>query len=143
MLKKLTRIAGFGAAALTLFLWIGTGKAEAQTGYEGAFSIKNDTGITLYYYTRWGDNGEWKLRTLDSGRVLRYRHNLDWKNEAPTPYVKFDRIGGDYGKTWQTQEMDFYKIVAPGLDPGNRNTQSKRYVFRFAANGRDLYLAPM
>lgn len=146
MLKRLVTIIGLGAAALTLFLWIGTGKAEAQSdqiGYEGAFSIKNDTGITLYYYVRWGDDGVWKLKRLDSGQALRHRHTLDWKNQAPSPSVKFDRIGGDNRTSLQIQKMGFYKVVAPGFDPMNRNTKSKRYVFRFAANGRDLYLAPM
>ncbi len=112
--------------------------------YKGAFSIKNDTGVTIHYQVRWGNRQPWKKMILENGHTLTHSYPLgeDRNKAVPTPYVRFDRIGGD-GANFTAQEyrMEFYAVGYAGYGVGpQKKTEPKLYVFRYAANGRDLGL---
>jgi hypothetical protein len=112
--------------------------------YSGAYSIENTTGVTIRYQYRWGSSGAWKSMTLASGMVETHSYPIggNKKNTAPTPYVRFDRLGGDKVVTWKDYRMEFYAVGYAGYTPASKanKTQPKKYVFRYAANGRDLDL---
>ena len=79
---------------------------------------------------------------LRSGAIETHSYPLGGNphQRVPTPYVRFDRVGGDNAVTFQEYKMEFYAVGYAGYGaPENRN-QPKRYVFRYAANGRDLDL---
>lgn len=120
---------------------IGTSCADCPN-YSGAYSIENATGITIRYQYRWGNKQEWKEMTLRSGAVEIHYYPLgeDPKKMVPTPYIRFDRIGGDNQVTIQEYRMQFYAVGYAGYGPRQNKTEPKRYIFRFAANGRDLEL---
>lgn len=120
---------------------IGTSQADLPD-YIGAYTIENATGITIYYDYRWGNKSQWKRMALRSGATERHFYHLgaDRNAKAPTPYVRFDRIGGDNGVTFQEYRMEFHAIGYAGYGPRENKTEPRRYVFRFAANGRDLDL---
>jgi hypothetical protein len=115
--------------------------------YKGGFSIENNTGVAITYYVRWGNKSQWKEMRLESGKIMTHRYPLGYDPNAtvPTPYVRFDRIGGDGANfTEQVYKMEFYAVGSGGYGPPTRNTtEPKRYVFRYAANGRDLDLKAM
>jgi len=115
--------------------------------YKGEFSISNNTGVAINYSVRWGNQSQWKKMRLESGRRMTHRYPLGYNRNAsaPTPYVRFDRVGGD-GANFTSQEyrMEFYAVRYGGYGPPTQNTtEPKRYVFRFAANGRDLDIKAM
>ncbi len=113
--------------------------------YKGEFSIENESGVTITYYVRWGSKNQWKEMNLGSGRVMTHRYPLGYnRNTAvPPPQVRFDRIGGDGGNfTEQVYKMEFYSVMY-GSDGQPRSDEPKRYVFRYAANGRDLDIKAM
>jgi hypothetical protein len=98
----------------------------------GAFSVANNTGVTIPYRVKWG-NGPWTTETLNTGRQLIHSHPLDAAGNAPVPYVDFDRIGGDgQNVTDQGYRMEFYN-VGSGQSP-------KAYYFKYAADGHHLNL---
>ena len=115
--------------------------------YSGEFSIENTTGVTIHYQVRWGNKHPWKNITLESGHIMKHSYPLgdNPQKAVPTPYVRFDRIGGDgYKFTAQEYRMEFYPVGYAGYGPGQRyKTEPKRYVFRYAANGRDLDVKAM
>ena len=110
---------------------------------KGAFSISNDTGATIHYQIRWG-NEPWKDQTLRSGWVRRHWHTLDSQGRAPRPYVRFDRIGGDGKYTEQIQQVGFYNVwdrgPVPVIDIQWNITPPKAYYFEYSPNGREIYL---
>ena len=118
---------------------VGTSCADCPD-YSGAFSIENTTGTTIRYQYRWGDQHDWKPMTLGSGRVETHRYPLgdDPHKRVPTPYVRFDRIGGDSAVTMKEYKMQFYAVGYAGYGPARNKAEPKRYVFLYAANGRDL-----
>lgn len=120
---------------------VGTSCADCPN-YSGAFSIENSTGITIHYQYRWGDKHEWKKMALASGVIETHSYPLgeDRHKQVPTPYVRFDRIGGDNKVTFQEYKMQFHAVGYAGYGPKQNKTEPKRYVFRYAANGRDLDL---
>ena len=120
---------------------VGTSCADCPN-YSGAYSIENATGITISYQYRWGDRHEWKKMTLKSGVTETHSYPLgeDRNGKAPTPYIRFDRIGGDNGVTIQEYKLQFHAVGYAGYGPRENRTAPKRYVFRYAANGRDLDL---
>jgi hypothetical protein len=109
----------------------------------GAFSIDNNTGVTLYYQVRWGD-GPWVDWTLMNGWINRHWHPLDSRGEAPTPQVRYDVIGGDGGFTEQIYDMEFYSVwntSSGGLVNVRWDvTPPKAYYFRFSPDGRFIQL---
>ena len=107
-----------------------TAASRPSSSYRGAFSLDNTTGTTMHYQVKWG-NGRWKSETLNTGLTRTHWYPLDGADKAPTPYVRFDRIGGDGAFTEREYEMDFFK-VGPG------RTKPKEYRFKYAADGRHL-----
>jgi hypothetical protein len=120
---------------------VGT-SCEDCPSYRGAFSIENNSGATIHYEYRWGDNHSWQRMTLHSGRVETHWYALgsDPHKKVPTPYVRFDRIGGDKGVTLKEYRMQFHAVGYAGYGAPRNETKPKRYAFRYAPNGRDLDL---
>ena len=120
---------------------VGTSCADCPN-YLGAYTIENTTGITIHYQYRWGNKHEWKKMALGSGAIERHWYPLGEHSNTrvPTPYVRFDRIGGDDSVTLQEYRMEFHAIGYAGYGPRVNKTEPKRYFFRFAQNGRDLEL---
>src|SRR4051794_19629588 len=61
----------------------------------GAFSIDNQTHITLPYQVKWGKDRDWKAFTLAAGHTMTHSYPLDGNRKAPAPYIRFDSVGGD------------------------------------------------
>jgi hypothetical protein len=102
-----------------------------RTPQKGGFSLTNSTGTTIRYQVRWGNQNAWKPMTLESGRVMTHSHPLSAERRAPTPYVRFDKIGGDGAAiTLKEYRMGFHAVGGGG--------EPKKFVFRYAPNGRDL-----
>jgi hypothetical protein len=120
---------------------IGT-SCEDCPNYSGAYSIENATGITIQYQYRWGNKHEWKTMTLANGRIMKHSYSLggDPHKQVPTPYVRFDRIGGDSNVTIQEYRIQFHAVGYAGYGAPQNKTEPKRYVFTFASNGQDLIL---
>jgi hypothetical protein len=131
-------LAPFGAPAQER---VGTSQ-EDLPNYSGSYSIENATGITIHYQYRWGDKSEWKRMALRAGEIETHSYPLgqDRNKRVPAPYVRYDRIGGDNSVTFQEYKMQFYAVGYAGFGPRQNRTEPKRYVFRFAENGRDLRL---
>lgn len=120
---------------------VGTSQADLPN-YRGAYSIENKTRVTIPYEYRWGNKGEWKRMTLKSGAIETHWYPLgeDRNKKAPTPYVRFDRIGGDNSVTFKEYRMQFRAIGYAGYGPRENKSEPMRYVFSYAENGRDLDL---
>jgi hypothetical protein len=120
---------------------VGTSQADLAN-YRGAYSIENTTGITVHYEYRWGNKSEWKKMALRSGAIETHTYPLgeDRNKKVPIPYVRFDRIGGDNSVTFQEYKLQFRAVGYAGYGPRENKTEPKRYVFRYAENGRDLDL---
>jgi hypothetical protein len=117
---------------------IGTSCADCPN-YKGAFSLENSTGVPINYMMRWGNKNAWKRITLQSGKVMTHSYPLgeDRHAKVPTPYVRFDRIGGDNAVTPQEYRMQFYAVGYAGFGPNVNRTQPKRYAFAYSG-GRNL-----
>jgi hypothetical protein len=120
---------------------VGTSCADCPN-YSGAYSIENTTGTTVHYQYRWGDKHEWKKMTLRSGAIETHSYPLgeDPNKRVPTPYIRFDRIGGDNSVTFLEYRLQFHAVGYAGYGPKQNKTEPKRYVFRYSENGRDLDL---
>jgi hypothetical protein len=118
---------------------VGTSCADCPN-YSGAFSIENETGVTIPYQVRWGDKHPWKPISLASGHTERHSYPLgdDRNGKAPTPYVRFDRVAGDGGVTLKEYRMEFYAVGYAGFGAKTSNTEPKRYFFKYSADGRSL-----
>jgi hypothetical protein len=118
---------------------VGTSCADCPN-YSGAFSIENQTGVTVPYQVRWGNKHPWQNISLASGRIETHRYPLgDNKNaKVPTPYVRFDSIGGDGRFTAKEYRMEFYAVGYAGYGPQANTVQPKRYFFKYAADGKSL-----
>jgi len=55
-------------------------------------------------------------------------------------YIRFDRVGGDNGVTLQEYRLQFHAVGYAGFGARQNKTEPKRYVLRYAPNGRDLDL---
>jgi hypothetical protein len=131
-----------GAPTIAFSEEVGTSCADCPN-YSGAYSIQNSTGATINYQYRWGNRHPWKSMSLPSGRIETHSYPLGENRNAgaPTPYVRFDRIGGD-GRTYTPQEyrMGFYAVGYAGYGPTVNRTQPKRYYFEYAADRRHINL---
>ena len=118
---------------------VGTSCADCPN-YSGAFSIENQTGVTIRYEVRWGSNHQWKPISLSTGLIETHRYPLGDNKSArvPTPYVRFDRIGGDGHFTPQEYRMHFYAVGYAGYGPATNNTQPKRYYFKYGPDRQSL-----
>jgi hypothetical protein len=134
-----------GAAALTITPAasqnVGTSCADCPN-YSGAYSIENTTGVTINYQFRWGNKHAWKNMALASGMIETHSYPLgeDRTAKVPTPYVRFDNTGGDNKVTYTEYKMQFYAIGYAGFGPTVNKTEPKRYVFRYARDGKHLDL---
>jgi|SRR5262245_54724796 len=130
-----------GAPTIALSEEIGTSCADCPN-YSGAFSIENKTGITINYQYRWGNRHPWKSMSLRSGWIETHSYPLGENRNAqvPSPYVRFDRIGGDGRYTNKEYLMEFYATGYAGYGPTVNRTEPKRYYFEFANDGRHLNL---
>ncbi len=117
---------------------VGTSCADCPN-YSGAFSIENPTGVTIQYEYKWG-NGPWKHMSLQSGHTETHSYPLGGNRNAsvPSPYVRFDRIGGDAQFTPKEYHMEFYAIGYGGYGSQANNTEPKRYYFKYADDHRTL-----
>jgi hypothetical protein len=144
-MRRTTRLIAATSLALALTApaalaeQIGTSCADCPN-YNGAYSIENTTGVTIRYQYRWGSKRPWKKMTLASGYIETHSYPLgeDRRAKVPTPYVKFDSYGGDAGYQKKEYRMQFHAVGYAGYGPTVDRTQPKRYVFRYAANGKDL-----
>lgn len=120
---------------------IGTSCADCPN-YSGAFSISNDTGQMIKYQYRWGNQHPWKRMTLATGHVETHSYPLGEDSHArvPTPYVRFDNLANDGRVTPKEYRMHFYAIGYPGYGAKANKTEPKRYVFRYAPDGKHLDL---
>ena len=118
---------------------IGTSCADCPN-YSGAFSIENETGVTIPYEYKWGESHPWKRMSLRSGQIEKHSYPLgeDRHGKVPTPYVRFDRIGGDGRYTPKEYRMEFYAIGYGGYGAKANNTEPKRYYFKYAVDGKSL-----
>ena len=118
---------------------VGTSCADCPS-YSGAFSIENQTGVMIPYSVRWGDRSPWKSISLESGRIETHRYPLgeNRNGRVPTPYVRFDRIGGDNHFTPKEYRMEFYAVGYAGFGSKTNNSQPKKYFFKYAADGKSL-----
>jgi hypothetical protein len=118
---------------------IGTSCADCPS-YSGAYSIENTTGVTIHYQYRWGDKHDWKRMALQTGKVETHSYPLgaDSHAKVPTPYVRFDRVGGDNAVEWKEYKMEFFATGYAGYGPAVNKTEPKRYVFRYASDGRTI-----
>jgi hypothetical protein len=115
---------------------VGTSCADCPNR-SGAFSIENQTGVTISYQVKWGESHPWKSITLASGRVETHSYPLE-NGKALTPYVRFDRIGGDGAFTPKEYRMGFYAIGYAGFGAKPNNSSPKKYFFKFAADNKTL-----
>jgi len=115
---------------------VGTSCADCPSN-SGAFSIENQTGVTVNYQVKWGESRPWKSISLASGRVETHSYPLE-NGKAPTPYVRFDRIGGDGAFTPKEYRMGFYSIGYAGFGARANNSGPKKYFFKYGPDGKTL-----
>jgi hypothetical protein len=120
---------------------VGTSCADCPN-YSAAFSIENPTGVTIHYEVKWGASQAWKSISLGSGRTETHTYPLgqDRNGKAPSPYVRFDRIGGDGHFTPKEYHMTFHAIGYAGYGPKANDTLPKKYYFEFGADRKSLDL---
>lgn len=118
---------------------VGTSCADCPN-YSGAFSVENQTGVTIRYQVRWGSEHAWKSIALASGHIETHSYPLgeDPHGKAPAPYVRFDRVAGDGAVTPKEYHMRFHAVGYAGFGPTTNRAEPKRYFFKFAADGRTL-----
>jgi hypothetical protein len=95
--------------------------------------------VTIPYQFRWGSKDPWENEILRSGRKITHSHKLR-SGDAPTPYVKFDRVAGDGGYTTQVMEMDTTVVGYGGYGASSGSREPKRYYFDYDSTGRYLDL---
>jgi hypothetical protein len=115
---------------------IGTSCADCSSSNKAAFSLRNNTGVTLSYQVKWGPNGQWKEVTLEDGYTNTHSYVLNNKGEFFRPYVRYDKIGGDSQYTAKVWPMDVNQVGSGGY--GGHRSQPKKYYFEYAADHRHL-----
>jgi hypothetical protein len=118
---------------------VGTSCADCPN-LRGAFSIENQTGVTINYQVKWGRNREWKSMSLNSGQIRTHSYPLDENAKAPAPYIRFDAVGGDGAFTAREYHLTFRAVGYAGYGPTPNRTTPKAYVFEYAADRRTLNL---
>jgi hypothetical protein len=95
----------------------------------GQFAIANNTGATITYWVKWGQNGAWQRIDLSTGYYQTHSYALDNAGRAPVPYILFSTNQGS-----REYRLQFYAVGMAGGQP-------KFYDFGFASDGsRDLYV---
>ena len=120
---------------------VGTSCADCPN-YSAAYSIENATGVAIRYQYRWGNKHAWKSMTLLSGYTETHSYPLgeDKHGKVPTPYVRFDKYGGDTLTQWQEYKIPFYAVGYAGFGPVRDTTEPKPYFFQYGGNGRSIDL---
>src|SRR4051794_5423748 len=118
---------------------IGTSCADCPN-YNGAFSLENSSGVPINYLVRWGNKHQWQRMSLASGHVKTHSYPMGENRNAqvPTPYVRFDMIGGDQAVTNKEYRMEFYAVGYAGFGPNVNRTQPKRYAFKYSGRNLDI-----
>ncbi len=104
---------------------VGTSRADAPN-QTAAFSIVNNTGVTIPYQVRWGDTGGWTSISLRSGHTETHSYPLGENGRAPAPRVRYDKIGGDGAFTPQVFHMQFHAVGYGGFGAKTNNTGPKK-----------------
>lgn len=115
---------------------------EDCPSYSGAFSITNETGVPIKYQVRWGDHSKWGRIILQTGHVETHRYPLgaDPATRVPTPFVRFDDVGGDKEVSFHEVRMQFHAVGYAGYGPKANTTEPKHYHFTYLGDGRHLDL---
>ena len=119
---------------------IGTSCADCPS-YSGAFSIENQTGQTINYQVRWGQNSRWKNIVLRSGHIETHKYPLgdNPNGRAPAPHVRFDNVANDGRNTMQDYHMQFSTVGYAGFGPTVNRSEPKHYFFRYAGNRLNIF----
>ena len=115
---------------------IGTSQADLPS-LVGKLVIHNDTGVTQHYRLKWGQNGAEQVYTLESGRQYEHTHALN-NHKAPAPYLRYDYVAGDAGKTYKALHLAFGEAGYAGYGPRGYIDESVHYRFEYGANGKIL-----
>src|SRR6266849_3372020 len=120
---------------------VGTSCADCPS-YSGAYSIENETGVIIPYQFKWGDKHPWQDASLASGHIKTHSYPLgeDKHAKAPTPLVRFDKIGGDAKYSEKDYRMEFHAVGYAGFGPHKDTTEPKRYYFKYGPDGKHLDL---
>jgi hypothetical protein len=118
---------------------VGTSCADCPN-LRAEFSIENKTGVTIRYQVRWGDNHQWKPISLESGHIERHWYPLNESGRAPSPHVRYDKVGGDGAVTWQEFHVQFHAVGYAGYGPNANHAGPKKYYFEYGADHRSLTL---
>jgi hypothetical protein len=106
---------------------VGSSQADLPS-LQGEFRISNNTGQTIHYMVRWG-NEPWKKITLQSGHWERHWYPLDAQRRAPAPQVRFDGVAQNH-RRW-TYTLEFYAVGYQGYGSAPDLTQAKEYYFKW------------
>jgi hypothetical protein len=122
---------------------VGTSCADCPN-YGGAFSIDNQTGVTVRYRVKWGADSNWKAFSLNTGHTETHTYSLgeDRNGAIPTPYVSFDRIAGDSAITLKEYRMLFNRVGYGGFGSTAPRAEPKKYFFEFSADRTSLDIHP-
>lgn len=107
------------------------------------FSIQNNTGFTVTYYTKWKENDAWKKTVIKSGNAWNHWYTGSLK-DIPTdhPQIRFDYIANDKKVTYQTHpyELETYtRRLGPDVPP-SREKDAREYHFEYSPQTQILKL---
>lgn len=114
------------AAVLILGLLAATpGTASAQDNRYATVGIENNTGGTIKYYFRWGQDAEWQLYEIDkrTQRVHYYEYPVLNQNSSPTPQIRFDIGVAVDPRIYKTYDLQAY------ASPDTNFRRSNQYFF--------------
>jgi hypothetical protein len=100
-----------------------------------AFSIANNTGLTVPYQVKWGKNGKWRTVYLANGYVETHTYPLNRKGRAPQPYVRIDAVAGDSQDSWVTYKLDFMAIGYTGYNSSDDEGEPMPYAIQYSRDG--------
>jgi hypothetical protein len=118
-----------------------TSCADCKTS-GGAFSITNNTGLTIHYKVKWGTKGSWENANqivLKSGFTETHSHALDGNNKAPAPYIHLD-ADVTAAKDFRDAKLKFGQIDHVGYPHPGTHGQPVSYSF-FVGDDKKLGLA--
>jgi len=109
---------------------VGTSCADC-TNYSAAFSIENKTGMTISYRIRWGEAGDWKNHTLESGRTLTHSFPLgeNPKAKIQPPYINFTTA--QFLSLSTERRLEFNAVRDANVPAERPSTEPKRYYFEY------------
>jgi hypothetical protein len=110
----------------------------------GAFSITNNTNVTIRYKRQWGNEG-WREIILRPGFTETHSHKLDRNDRAPSPHVQFyssvaNRLQLHGGL--RNAHVHFSLVTTGGYGPSADSGRPYSYQFVLSADGHTLHLRP-